>query len=292
MLRRYWAQMHGHVGSIQLNVTNISRSAVVRRSTIQFVFILAVLQFSAPTFAKDPLPPPDKLVERVSKEEPNSESESRPQLTAIDSTFSATTLGGRYLELNMNFAPWGIYETGPRIRFTGAGYAYQFLANDDPWTLGSGQGFETRFLVGYGIVTEKISWSLLVGPSYSGNWDDTGGNKSALGIAAIISAYATPTDDVMAWGSASYSSLSLVYQVQGKFGFKVDKSSYYIGPEVLVSGLTTGSEQNISQQQYGLHVSSIPIGPGWFSFSGGLDNEARLGLGGYFTVSFYCCRAR
>ncbi len=197
-----------------------------------------------------------------------------------DSTYDTTPFA-RSLDVNGTFAPFGsIYENGLRLRMTGSWSWYKFIVNDNPRTLGSGRGVEGDLLAGYGIVWPRVNLIGLIGPAFTESVDE-GVRTTRSGVKSVVSFYARPTNQTMAYGQAFYSTISRSYQIQAKVGLKMP-GNLYLGPEVKIAG-SSGN----AQQRVGAHLTALPIGPVLISLSGGLAVDREMGPSHYFSVNLY-----
>jgi hypothetical protein len=204
------------------------------------------------------------------------------QRVAIDSTYDQTSFGSRSFDINGLFAlNNNINESGARLRLTGSWSWYRFVASEDPRTLASGRSMEGDLLAGYGISLSRLSLLGLAGVAITSSLDDPGISRTQYGAKVLLTAYAKPTDQSMAYARAQYSTISDAYELQMKAGLKVLQIGY-LGPEVKFSGRIGDDERRI-----GPHLSGIAIGPAAISLSGGWLFDRQLGSGRYVSISVY-----
>jgi hypothetical protein len=237
-----------------------------RREIQRLVCIAALLAAASPDVARaiDVTPPGSQGKDRI----------------ALDSTFD-TGKGSTSIDFNATFALVGTVEqSGPRARLTVAGSRYNFLTDPELGTSDTGRAGEVAALIGYGVVLPRISVIGVVGASMV-KGEDAGVTSEHHGAKAVFSFYATPTDQTMAYGQATYSTIGGAYQLQGKFGVKIP-GNIYLGPEAKYSGRTGNS-----QTRFGIHLSGLQIGTVYVGLSGGQLKDQLLGPGQYVSVNFY-----
>jgi len=116
---------------------------------------------------------------------------------------------------NGTFAPFGnINDSGFQFRLTGSLSWYDFLISGAPRIIGSGHTFEQDLLAGYQIPVERLSIIGLIGPAF-GESISGGVTTDQVGLKAIVSSFATPTDNTMTYNAFSYSSIGEFSQLQG-----------------------------------------------------------------------------
>ncbi len=209
------------------------------------------------------------------------------QQFAIDGSAVATSLGGRSVDFNGTFAPFGdINDTGFRVRLSGNASWYRFVTGENPTTFGSGHSIEGGLLAGYEWSLPRISFLGLIGPTV-GESDDSGAKRDQFGAKTVWEAYALPTDDTMAFGSFSYSTVSDFVQVQAKAGARL-VGNFYVGPEAIFSWRNViPGVNNVAEMRVGGHISAVSFGPVQMGVSGGWAHQQNLGSGYYGSVSFY-----
>jgi len=207
------------------------------------------------------------------------------QQFAIDGSGVANSLGGRSLDLNATFAPFGgINDTGFRVRLNGNASWYRFLTGPD--TIGSGHSAEGGIQAGYQWSLPRVSFIGLIGPTFGGSNDD-GVKTDHWGAKAVLSTYALPTDQTMAFGSLSYSTVFNFVKLQAKTGMRL-VGNFYVGPEAIFSWRNVlPGINNIADMRVGAHVSAVSFGPLQVGFSGGWAHQQDLGSGYYGSVNFY-----
>ncbi len=206
---------------------------------------------------------------------------------AIDSSAVATSLGGRSVDFNATFAPFGdIADTGFRVRLSGNASWYRFVTGDNPPTIGSGHSLEGGVLAGYQWSLPRISFVGVIGPTFAES-NDNGVKSGHWGAKTVLSAYALPTDETMAFGSLSYSTVSNFLQVQTKVGMRL-VGDFYVGPEAIFSwrNVVPGIN-NVAEMRLGGHISAVSFGPVQMGVSGGWAHQQNLGSGYYGSVNFY-----
>src|SRR6266849_3749398 len=209
------------------------------------------------------------------------------QQFAFDGSAVGNSLGGRSVDFNATFAPFGdINDTGFRVRLSGNGSWYRFVTGDNPTTLGSGHSLEGGVLAGYQWSLPRISFIGVIGPTFAES-NDNGVKSGHWGAKTVLSAYALPSDQTMAFSSISYSTVSNYLQVQAKAGLRL-VGSFYVGPEALFSwrNVVPGIN-NVAEMRLGGHISAVSFGPVQMSVSGGWAHQQNLGSGYYGSVNFY-----
>jgi hypothetical protein len=204
----------------------------------------------------------------------------------VDSSSSVSSFDGS-IDVNGTVAPFGsINESGFRLRATASVSWYKFITNDSPRAIGSGHTFEEDLLAGYEIATDRFSVIGLIGPAV-GESVSGGVTTTQVGMRAVLSSFATPTDATMTYNSFSYSSIGNFSQLQSKVGVKIP-AELYVGPEVNFSWRDQiPSATNIAQLRLGVHLSGWKVGPVLFSVSGGCAHDQQLGSGQYISLNLY-----
>lgn len=205
----------------------------------------------------------------------------------IDSSAVATSLGGRSVDFNATFAPFGdINDSGFRVRLSGNASWYRFLTGESPTTTASGQSLEGGALAGYQFSLPRISFIGVIGPSFTES-NDNGVKSGRWGAKAVLSTYALPSDATMAFGSISYSTVANFLQVQAKVGVRV-VGNFYVGPEAIFSwrDVIPGID-NVAEMRVGGHISAVSFGPVQLGVSGGWAKQQNLGSGYYGSVNLY-----
>jgi hypothetical protein len=226
-----------------------------------------------------------------------------PQYAAVSSYFDADSLGNRTAYVDSTFAPFGIYESGGRLRLTGNASWYRFVTNEDPRTLGSGRYLEGALLLGYSFWLPGSSFTWLVGPAFAESVNE-GVITDRWGVKAMIEMTAKPTELTMASGSVSYSTVANNLQAQVKAGIKIFGDVYF-GPEAkfkwqqilpwqvnfssgaIATTTPVSPQTNIALIRVGAHLSAVSVGPVLFGISGGWAEDRQLGSGYYGSVSLY-----
>jgi hypothetical protein len=194
----------------------------------------------------------------------------------IDSTFD-TGHGGRSLDFNLTFAPFGlINESGFRVRLTASAAWYEFLVGEQG--IERGRSLERDLLVGYGVNLPNLSIIGLVGPILV-HGVDAGVETFRTATKSVVSFYASPTAQSMAYGSATFTTINHSYQLQAKVGWKI-AGRFFLGPETQFSG-NTGN----TQKRFGAHMSGLDFGGLFISLSAGGLHDDQLGSGSYFSVN-------
>lgn len=211
----------------------------------------------------------------------------RVQHVAIDGSGSATSLGDRSFDLSGTFAPFSeINESGFRIRLSESASWYRFISNQYPLTFGTGHTLESGVLAGYQLSLERISFLGLIGAAFAVG-DDDGVHSTRWGAKSVLSMYARPSDQTMAYASASYSTIANFVQLQSKVGVKL-VGDFYIGPEANFSWRNAlSSTNNVSVIRIGGHISSVAFGPIQCGVSAGWARQQDLGSGYYGGANFY-----
>lgn len=208
------------------------------------------------------------------------------QQAAIDGSAVGTSLGGRSVDFNATFAPFGdINESGFRARLSGNASWYRFVTGPD--TMGSGHSLEGGVLAGYQWSLPGISIIGVIGPTFGESNDDRGVRRDYWGTKTVLSAYALPTDETMAFGSASYSTVANFVQLQAKAGVRL-VGNFYVGPEAIFSWRNAvPGINNVAEMRVGGHISAVSFGPVQAGLSGGWAQQQNLGSGYYGSVNFY-----
>jgi len=207
----------------------------------------------------------------------------KTQHVILDSTPEINSLRGRSVDFNATFAPFGdAYETGFRFRLTDSASWYRFINGTDPiTTYGSGRSNAVEMLPGFFLSLPRIGILGLAGLSVIDSVDDGVSTHRNAGK-AVLSFYATPTDQTMAYGNYTYLTLNNAWMLQNKVGLKVPWN-FYVGPEATFAGSDIAASRKL-----GLHVSGISLGGVVVvSFAAGQIHDRQLGNGGYFNVNFY-----
>jgi hypothetical protein len=249
------------------------------RKIICGVLLLSWLPASA-VFAQD-LPPPEI------PETPAPSASPSVQHLAIDGSVVGTSLGGRSVDFNATFAPFGdINDSGFRASLSGNASWYRFVTGQNPTTTGSGQSLEGAVLTGYQVSLPRLSIIGQIGPDFTES-DDNGVKREKWGVKTVLSAYALPSDKTMAFGSVSFSTPSNFLQVQAKAGVKL-VDTFYVGPEAIFSwrNVVPGIG-NIAEMRVGGHISAVSIGRLLIGVSGGWAEQQNFGSGYYGSANFY-----
>ncbi len=205
----------------------------------------------------------------------------------IDGSAVATSLGGRSVDFNATFAPFGdINDSGFRLRLSGNASWYRFLTGENPSTTASGKSLEAGVLAGYQFSAPRISFIGVIGPSFTES-NDNGVKSGRWGAKTVLSTYALPSDETMAFGSISYSTVSNFLQVQAKVGVRA-VGNFYVGPEAIFSwrNVVPGID-NVAEMRFGGHISAVSFGPVQLGVSGGWAKQQNLGSGYYGSVNLY-----
>jgi hypothetical protein len=206
---------------------------------------------------------------------------------AFDMSLDTSSLRSGTLDANLTLAPLGgIYDSGMRLRLSAGASWYRYLANDNPREIGSGWNTEASALLGYGLALRRASFVMLVGPSVS-EGKNQGIKRSATGAKAVISVYARPTDDSMAYASLTHSTIQSTTRVQAKFGLR-SVADTYIGPETSLAW--SRDDPRITRdllRTLGVHVSSMRMGPWYAGVSAGRTRDHDLGYGYYLALGIY-----
>ena len=207
------------------------------------------------------------------------------QRVEVDVSLGASTLATRYASLDLIFAPFGkIDETGFRLGLSTSGSAYNFVASQNPWTLGSGRDFDNIALAGYQYVSQRLTVFTMLGVVVSSS-EDQAVARTKAGVYGTLSASARPSKDTIASLSGRFSNVSNTYQAQAKMGVRYS-GSIFLGPEVAIGGTTPFVQgMPISQEQFGVFISGLSMKTAWLSFSSGVASQDQLGLGAYFNFS-------
>jgi hypothetical protein len=137
----------------------------------------------------------------------------------------------------------------------------------------------------------------LVGPAY-GEAVNEGVTTDGWGVKAVIELDAKPTDQTLASGSATYSSIANSLEVQTKAGLKIF-GDVYCGPEAKFTWkqiLTTSAgavpsatqpQTQIATTRLGAHLSAFKYGQLLMGVSGGWIQDRQLGNGYYGSAWIY-----
>lgn len=207
------------------------------------------------------------------------------QQFAIDGSAVGTSVGGRSVDFNATFAPFGdINDSGFRVRLSGNASWYRFVTGPD--TTGSGHSLEGGVLAGYQWSLPRISIIGVIGPTF-GESNDAGVKRDYWGAKTVLSTYALPTDETMAYGSLSYSTVNNFLQLQAKAGARL-VGNFYLGPEAIFSwrNVVPGIN-NVAEMRVGGHISAVSFGPVQVGLSVGWAHQQNLGSGYYGSVNFY-----
>lgn len=208
------------------------------------------------------------------------------QQFAFDGSIVATSLGGRSLDLNVTFAPFDVNNSGFRVRLSGNASSYRFPTGDNANTIASGHSVEGGVLAGYQWSLPRISFIALIGPTLVDS-NDNGVQRENWAVKTVLSAYALPSDQTMAFGSVSYSSLSNTLQLQAKLGTRL-VGDFYLGPEGIFSWRqVVPGINNIAEMRLGGHFSAVSFGPVQMGVSAGWAHQQNLGSGYYGSMNFY-----
>jgi len=256
----------------------VTDTAVKMRRILGRLVVFALVPGVA--FAQD-LPPPQ------TPETPAPPVSTPIQQFAIDGSAVGNSLGGRSVDFNATFAPFGdINDTGFRVRLSGNASWYRFVTGDNPTTIGSGHSLEGGVLAGYQWSLPRISFIGVIGPTFAES-SDNGVKSGHWGAKTVLSAYALPSDQTMAFSSISYSTVSNFLQVQTKVGIRL-VGNFYVGPEALFSwrNVVPGIN-NVAEMRLGGHISAVSFGPVQMGVSGGWAHQQNLGSGYYGSLNFY-----
>jgi Cellulose biosynthesis protein BcsS len=224
------------------------------------------------------LPPPDS---------PETPITPKIQHVGVDASVVATSLRDGSANVNGTFAPFGdINDSGVRIRLTGGYSWYRFITGENPLTFGSGHTLEGGLLAGYQLSMERVSFVGLIGPSIAESSDEIT-SKTQWGAKTVLSMYALPSAQTMAYASLSYSTIGNAVQFQSKVGLRV-VSDFYVGPEAAFSWFNEiPSSNNIAVMRIGGHVSAVTFGPAQIGVSGGWAHQQKVGSGYYGGINFF-----
>jgi hypothetical protein len=227
----------------------------------------------------------------------------QPQYFAAAPYFDADSLGVRSLGADINIAPFGISKSGVRFRASGNASWYRFVTSEDPRTFGTGRYVEGSLLAGYGIWVPRFNIVGLVGPTFGEGVNQGVITTDRWGVKAVLEIYAKPTDQTMASGSASYSTIGNKLEVQVKAGLKIFGNVYF-GPEakfawqqilpwqtnISTAAVTFTSVQpqtQIATMRVGAHISALSLGPVLMGVSGGWAHDQQLRNGYYGSAWLY-----
>jgi hypothetical protein len=226
-----------------------------------------------------------------------------PQYFAVSSSFDGDSIGNRAAYVDGTVAPFGIYQTGIRLRATGVASWYKFLASETPEQIAKGRYLEGGLLLGYGVWVPGFNINLYGGPAF-GEGVNEGVVTDRWGVKAVLETYATPSQLTMLSSSVTYSTVGNNLQVQGKAGLRIF-GDVYIGPEAKFSlqkllpwqvNFASGSiatttsvpaQDTVSTIRVGGHISAAKFGPTFLGISGGWAHERQLGSGYYGSVNVY-----
>jgi hypothetical protein len=227
----------------------------------------------------------------------------QPQYLAVSGGFDSDSVSSRTAYADAYFSPFGIYQSGARVRLTGIATWYRYLASDNPRTIGTGHLLEGGLLIGYGVWLPGFNINWYIGPAF-GEGVNQGVTTDRWGAKAVIDINGNPTNLTMASGSVSYSTIGNNLQVQTKAGLKIFGDVYF-GPEAKFSwqrllpfqvnfstpavATTTpvSSQTNIETVRVGAHLSTFTIGPAFIALAGGWVHDRQLGSGYYGNVTLY-----
>jgi hypothetical protein len=206
---------------------------------------------------------------------------------AVSSSAVASMLGEGSVSFNATLAPFGnIDDSGFRLRLSAGDSWYRFVTADAPRTFGSGHTRDVGLQAGYQLSLERMSFVGVAGPVFaeSISRDES---RSRVGVKTDLSMYATPTDQTMFYGSASYSTLGDAVLVQAKYGWKLP-GELHLGPEASLSWRDAlPSYGNVAVMRIGGHISGLPVGSAQFGLSSGWTHVHDLGSGVYGGANLY-----
>jgi Cellulose biosynthesis protein BcsS/Exonuclease len=242
--------------------------------------LMAIIVFSGTTHAIDTPPTEDTLPTQSFNN----------HHVAIDSSAEFTSQRNGWFYTNLTAAPVNGFNTsGLRFRVTTGANWYRYVNGENPRTYGSGHSLERAALIGFALPTQRFGIIGLVGLMDVQSTNE-GVHQTKTGAKANLVFYAFPTDQIMSYGTLTYST-TISYrnklEAQAKMGMKVPGDSY-LGPEVRVSWRDVFSEDRlITETKIGLHLSSMKVGPLYLGLSGGFAHSRQLGWGSYSGISVY-----
>lgn len=224
---------------------------------------------------------------------------SRSDRLEIESNASVTSLSTYYADLYVTYSPFArYYETGWKFRVGVSETLYKYPLDPARTTFAKGLDTQLDFLMGYGVSFGR--WYLLAAAGPSVIWsvqdpeDSSPSSSSVTGaLKGVVSLYGLPTDHLMFFGQAAYSTPNNSYYLQARVGGAI-RPPFFFGPEVTLAGrmnfdpaLSAYEQARASYEQAkvgvflsGLHVGSLQLG-----LSSGFLHDRQQGNGGYGSVS-------
>jgi opacity protein-like surface antigen len=216
------------------------------------------------------------------------EEDSQKETIAINGGITYTTPYSLYGNFAMLAAPWGLDNSGLRIRLATVDGAFSFLqhTNFGPRIFGNSE--EGVGMVGYQFVQGSTTLLLMTGVNYltsSSSMPQDPSNPvpgTAFGSKSLIELYSSPTDKTMVEVEGTYSTAFGEYYEDFKIGYAAFGPEIYIGPEATFLG-----SESYNQYRLGAFLSGIKIGKVEFGFSGGYLKDRAQGSGYFVGTDFY-----
>lgn len=210
----------------------------------------------------------------------------------FEANASASTLNSYYADLSFTFSPVApYYESGLKFQLATSDTRYKYAADATGTVFSKGEDTEVDSLIGYGLKFQHAYVLALIGPATVWSWQKPGNSQpSSLVISeaakAVVSVYAKPTDQTMAFLKGSYLTSTGSYYVQGKFGASF-QHDIFIGPELALAGRIHFENPTAEYDQWkvGGFVSGLDFGPISLDVSGGYLHDRGLGDGVYFATT-------
>lgn len=210
----------------------------------------------------------------------------------FESNASASTLNSYYADFSFTFSPVApYYESGLKFQFASSDTRYKYAADSTGTTFSKGEDTEVDSLIGYGLKFHSGYFLALIGPATVWSWQKPGNSQpSSLVVTeaakALVSVYASPTDQTMTFLKGSYLTGTGSYYVQAKVGAAF-QPKLFIGPELALAGRMGfgNSTSEYDQWKVGGFLSGLKIGPMSLDISGGYLHDRGLGDGGYVATT-------
>ena len=202
-------------------------------------------------------------------------------IVAVDSSVSGTSQNSLFGNVVGTFAATGhLKQTGARVRVDALAGSYSYKTTTAPIQSIRSTQMAGSGLVGYEWVSRNTTAAIYVGvaaQNVSLSTPDPLNKVQGTSIGAKISGefYTRPSQNTMASGYASYTTLHNSYYTRLKYGWAILDDTY-VGPEVAVLG-----DALYRQIRAGVHITGFKVAGLQFGISGGYVRDFKTGSGFY-----------